>query len=123
MVRDLKIHTRIIVLPFLIMALVSLVPGPPQAIAEPDGEPSASSAVAGEVTLIGRLNEARQREALDGNVYNIARNEEGRQLRALMIIRKVEVGGTVEEGYGGALSITIDSYKPLSSSTYTVFHL
>ena len=100
------------------MVLVCLVAGPLQAIAEPEGEASAMSGAAEEITLIGRLNEARQLEALDGTVYNIARNEKGRQLRADMIIRKVEVRGTVEEGYRGALTITIDSYRVLSSSTY-----
>ena len=118
MARVLKIHSSVIVLPFLIMVLVCLVAGPLQAIAEPDGEASSLSVAGGEVTLIGRLNETRQLETLDGTVYNIARNEKGRQLRALMIIRKVEVTGTVKEGYAGALTITIDSYKPLSSSTY-----
>ncbi|MDH7500798.1 MAG: hypothetical protein QHH30_10515, partial [candidate division NC10 bacterium] len=77
-----------------------------------------SSVASGEITLIGRLNEGRQLEAWDGKVYNIARNEKGRELRALATIRKVEVKGTVQEGSGGVLTITIDSYKPLSDSTY-----
>jgi hypothetical protein len=107
------------VLVFLILALVFLGAGAPQAIAEePNGETSALPAASGEVTLTGRLNEVRQLEAWDGKVYNIARNEKGRELRALAIIRKVEVKGTVKEGYGGTLTIMIDSYKPLSDSTY-----
>jgi hypothetical protein len=118
MERVLKIHSAIMVLVFLILGLVFLGAGAPQAIAEPDGETSAFSVASGEVTLIGRLNEVRQLEAWDGKVYNIARNEKGRELRALATIRKVEVKGTVKEGYGGALTITIDSYKPLSDSTY-----
>jgi hypothetical protein len=118
MERVLKIHSAIMVLVFLILALVFLGAGAPQAIAEPDGETSDFSVASGEVTLIGRLNEVRQLEAWDGKVYNIARNEKGRELRALAIIRKVEVKGTVKEAYGGALTITIDSYKPLSDSTY-----
>jgi len=118
MERVLKIHSAITAWVFLILGLVFLGASPPQAIAEPDGETSAFSVASGEVTLIGRLNEARQLEAWDGKVYNIARNEKGRELRALAIMRKVEVKGTVKEGYGGTLTITVDSYKPLSDSTY-----
>ena len=118
MARDLKTHSFITVLPFLVLELVCLIAGPRQARAEPEGEASPLSAAPREVTLIGRLNETRQLEALDGSVYNIARNEKGRQLRALMIIQKVEVKGTVNEGHGSALTITIDSYKPLSSDNY-----
>jgi hypothetical protein len=118
MERVLKIHSAIMVLVFLILALVFPGSGAPQAIAEPAGKTSAFSVASGEITLIGRLNEVRQLEAWDGKVYNIARNEKGRELRALAIIRKVEVKGTVKEGYGGTLTIMIDSYKPLSDSTY-----
>ncbi len=118
MERVLMIHSAIMVLVFLILALVFLGAGTPQAIAEPGGETLAFSVASGEITLTGRLNEVRQLEAWDGKVYNIARNEKGRELRALAIIRKVEVKGTVKEGYGGTLTITIDSYTPLSDSTY-----
>jgi hypothetical protein len=95
-----------------------LFAGPLQTTAELEEEASPLPVAPKEVTLIGRLNEARQLETLDGTVYNIVRNEKGRQLRALMTIRKVEVRGTVKEGYGDALTITIDWYKPLSSDTY-----
>jgi len=77
MKRALKIHSAIMGLVFLILGLVFLGAGPPQAIAEPEGETSAFSAGSGKVTLVGRVNEARQLEAWNGKVYNIARNEKG----------------------------------------------
>ena len=51
MKRVLNIHSAIMVLVFLILALVFLGAGAPQAIAESDGETSALSAASGEVTF------------------------------------------------------------------------
>jgi hypothetical protein len=71
---------------------------------------SGTAVMADEVTVKGTVNELRQIEAEDEEVYTIDKNEVGEELKAL-VGKKVEATGTVEEGYGGAYVITVTSYK------------
>ena len=63
-----------------------------------------------ESTITGTVNELKMIEADDGEVYSIDKNAVGEEVKTHMG-KKVEVTGSVEEGYGGALIITVRSYK------------
>ena len=73
---------------------------------------STTTVMADEVTIKGVVNEQKQIEADDDELYAIEKNDLGEKLRAL-VGKKVKVTGTVEDVYGGGLIITVSSFKEL----------
>ena len=73
---------------------------------------STTTVMADEVTIKGVVNEQKQIEADDDELYTITKNDLGKKLRTL-VGKKVEVTGSVEEVYGGGLTVTVTSYKEI----------
>lgn len=69
----------------------------------------AAAAVAGEVTLVGEVNDNYQLYA-DGQIYEIAETPEGNDLVLNYISAKVEVVGTIEEKEDMKI-ITVRSFR------------
>jgi hypothetical protein len=97
---EVKMRRSMIVLLFAFMAIGLLV------------MMAARVVVAQEVTITGTVNELKQIEADDGEVYSIGKSDQGQALKSL-VGKRVEVTGIVEEGYGGAFVITVNSYKEI----------
>ena len=72
-----------------------------------------NSALAGQVTIVGEVNDTYQIVAEGGQIYEVTANEIGNEVVFRLISRKVKVTGTVKEE-GEVKIITISSYEVLA---------
>ncbi len=89
-------YARLLIVAFFVLGVVTML--------------STTTVMADEVTIKGVVNEQKQIEADDDELYAIKKNDLGEKLKAL-VGKKVEVTGTVVELYGGGLIITVSSFN------------
>ena len=91
-------YAGVLIVAFFVLGLVTVL--------------STATVMADEVTIKGVVNDQKQIEADDDELYAVEKNDLGKKVRAL-VGKKVEVTGTVEDVYGVGLTITVTSYKEI----------